>query len=250
MNIEKAPASHGLKWLMQGLVLLRRNFFVWVLFVLMLWVLVFVAAWIPFAGLLLALCTPVLIGGLMVGCRALEKGDQLQIAHFFVGFRTNTLNLITLGGFYLIGNIIIAVLMYGIGGEAIQQVVSGQAQNVDPEVLIQALGPAVMALLLGLALSLPLTMALWFAPLLVVFRNEKPALALRSSFIACQRNMLAFLVYGLIILVPLVLLMLPFDLTRIERNPGLWIVMLLILPSIYTSYRDLFRDEPAPPAAQ
>jgi hypothetical protein len=62
--------------------------------------------------------------------------------------------------------------------------------------------------------------------------------------------MLAFLVYGLVIMVPLVLLMLPFDLTRIERNPGLWIVMLLILPSIYTSYRDLFRDEAAATAAQ
>ena len=36
MDIVKAPAAHGLKWLVQGLVLLRRNFFIWVLFVLML----------------------------------------------------------------------------------------------------------------------------------------------------------------------------------------------------------------------
>ena len=148
MNIEKAPASHGLKWLLQGFVLLRRNFFIWVLFVVMLWALVFVAARLPFAGILLALFTPALIGGLMIGCRALEKGEKLEIAHFFAGFRTNRLNLVTLGGFYLIGNVVIAMTMYAIGGAAIQQIVAGQAQNIDPEILMQAIGPALMALLL------------------------------------------------------------------------------------------------------
>jgi hypothetical protein len=250
MDIVKAPAAHGLKWLVQGLVLLRRNFFIWVLFVLMLWGMVFVASRVPFAGLLLALFTPVFLGGLMMGCRALEKGEELEIAHFFAGFRNNTLNLITLGGFYLIGNVAIAGLMYSIGGEAIKQIVAGQAQNIDPEILMQALGPAMAALLFGMALSVPLTMAMWFSPLLVVFGNEKPLAALRYSFQACLKNMLPFLVYGLVILVPLVLLMAPFDLANMERNPGLWVVALLVLPSIYTSYRDLFRDAPAPPAAQ
>jgi hypothetical protein len=249
MNMEKAPPSHGLKWLMQGFVLLRRNFFVWLLFVLMFWCMVFVASRVPFAGLLLALFTPVFLGGLMIGCRALEKGEELEIAHFFAGFRINTLSLITIGGFYLIGNVVIAGLMYAIGGEALQQIVSGQAQNIDPAILMQAIGPAMVALLAGMALSVPLTMAVWFAPLLVVFGNEKPALSLRYSFIACLRNTLPFLVYGLIVLVPLILLMAPFDLANVERNPGLWVAALLVLPSIYTSYRDIFRDVPALPAA-
>jgi hypothetical protein len=250
MNIEKAPASHGLKWLMQGFVLLRRNFFVWVLFVLLLWGMVFVASRVPFTGLLLALFTPVFLGGLMIGCRALEKGEELEIAHFFAGFRNNTFNLITLGGFYLIGNVVIAGLMYAMGGGAIQQIVAGQAQNVDPAILMQTIGPVLIALLVGMALSVPLTMAMWFAPLLVVFRNEKAAPALRYSFLACLRNTLPFLVYGLILLVPLILLMAPFDLANMERNPGLWVVALLMLPSIYTSYRDIFREVPAPTAGQ
>jgi len=250
MNIEKVPASHGLKWLMQGFVLLRRSFFMWVLFVLILWGTVFVASRVPFAGLLLALFTPVILAGLMIGCRALEKGEELEIAHFFAGFRNNTLNLVTLGGFYLIGNVVIAGLMYAIGGNAIQQIVAGQAQNVDPAVLMQAIGPALVALLIGMALSVPLSMAIWFAPMLVVFDNEKPAAALRASFLACLRNMLAFLIYGLIILVPMILLMAPFDLSNMERNPGLWIVALLVLPSIYTSYRDIFRPVPAETTAQ
>ena len=242
MNIEKVPASHGLKWLMQGFVLLRRSFYMWVLFVLLLWGLVFVAARVPYTGLLLALLTPVFLGGLMIGCRAQEQGADLEIAHFFAGFRTHTLNLLTLGGFYLIGNVVIAWTMYAIGGSAIQQIVAGQAQNVDPAILMDAIGPAMTALLVGMALSVPLSMAIWFAPLLVVFRDEKPGQALRASFRACLKNMSAFLVYGLVILVPLILLMAPFDLSNMERNPGLWVAALLMLPSIYTSYRDIFRD--------
>ena len=245
MNIEKRPASHGLKWLMQGLVLLRRGAIIWVLFVLLLWGMVFVASRLPFAGLVLALFTPVFLAGLMIGCRALEKGEDLEIAHFFAGFRTSTLNLVTLGGVYLIGNVVIAGLMYAIGGTAIQQIVAGQTQNIDPAILMQAIGPALTALLVGMALSVPLSMAIWFAPLLVVFRDEKPGQALRDSFHACWKNMLAFLVYGFIILVPLIALMAPFDLSNMERNPGLWVVALLMLPSIYTSYRDIFRDDPA-----
>src|SRR5258708_38270911 len=129
MNIEKAPASHGLKWLMQGLVLLRRNFFIWLLFVVLLWGMVFIASRVPFAGLLLALFTPVFLGGLMIGCRALEKGEELEIAHFFAGFRINTLSLITIGGFYLIENVVLAGLMYAIGRPARQPSVSGPARN-------------------------------------------------------------------------------------------------------------------------
>lgn len=247
MNIAKVPAAHGLKWLVQGFVLLRRNFFVWLAFVLMLWALVFIAGRVPFAGVILALLTPVFLGGLMIGARTVEKGEPLQIGHFFAGFRTNALNLITLGGVYLVGNVVIAGLMYGIGGTAIQQIVAGQAQNVDPALLAQAIGPALTALLVGMALSVPLTMALWFSPLLVVFENAKPAPALRDSLRACFRNTVPFLVYGLIVLIPLVLLMLPFDLSSMDRNPGLWITALLVLPSIYTSYRDIFQQAPVTP---
>ncbi|HVY08320.1 MAG TPA: BPSS1780 family membrane protein [Burkholderiales bacterium] len=250
MEIAKVPASHGLRWLMQGFVLLRRNFFIWLAFVLLLWALVFVAARIPLVGLALALLTPVFLGGLMIGARAVEKGEELEIAHFFAGFRTNTISLVSLGAFYLLGNVVIAGLMYAIGGDAIQKIVAGQSQNMDPEVLMQALGPALLALLVAMALSIPLTMALWFAPLLVVFRNQKPATALRDSFKGCLRNMLPFLVYGLIVMVPLIALMTQFDLANMDRNPGLWIVALFVLPSVYTSYRDIYEGPPpAPPAA-
>ncbi len=233
---------------MQGAVLLRRNFFVWVVFSLLMWAMVFVASRIAFLPILLALLTPVFLAGIMIGARAVEKGEELEIAHFFAGFRTHGVSLVALGGFYLVGNMIIGLVMTAIGGEAIQQIVAGQAGNVDPEILMQAMGPAVAALSTGVLLSVPLSMALWFAPMIVVFRGEKPGPALRLSFGACLANMKALFVYGLILFVPLVLLMALFDLTSMDRNPGLWIVALIVMPSLYTSYRDIFA-EPVAPAA-
>ena len=247
MEIVKVPASHGLKWLLQGFVLLRRNFFVWLAFIVMLWVLVFIVSRIKFASPVLGLLTPVFIAGLMIGARAIEKGERLEIAHLFAGFRTHTLSLLATGAFYLVGNIAILAVMSAIGGPEIEQIAKLQAgQSIDPEVLMPIVGPAMAALLVGMVLSIPLTMALWFAPLLVVFRNERPGAALRLSFQGCIRNMAAFLVYSLVLVVPLILLMLPFDLTSMDRNPGLWIVSLLVLPSLYTSYRDIYADAIAP----
>jgi hypothetical protein len=46
-------------------------------------------------------------------------------------------------------------------------------------------------------LSLPIVMAIWFAPALVVFNAMQPVDALKASFHACLKNTLVFLVYGL-----------------------------------------------------
>lgn len=274
MDILKVPASHGLKWLLQGFVLLRRHFFIWLAFVLILFALLFVAVRVSYASPLLAmlasilfcLLTPVFLGGLMIGARVVEKGDELEIAHLFAGFRANTANLLATGGALLVGNFVINWIVYGIGGPAMAQFAQAQAQNVDPAVLAQAMGPVMLALMVGLALSVPLAMALWFAPPLIVFRSEKPAQALRLSFQGCRKNMAPFLVYGLVVLALMIALMVMLVVLFNPKTPaaGIGVVILLflpttllVLPSIYTSYRDIFADVPAvasapepPPPAQ
>ena len=47
---------------------------------------------------------------------------------------------------------------------------------------------AILFLLTGLLLAIPLLMALWFAPPLVVFRNAEPIAALKASFNANVRQ--------------------------------------------------------------
>jgi len=45
---------------------------------------------------LLTLLMPVGMIGLMYGCRMLEQGEELELAHLFSGFQRQTANLVTL----------------------------------------------------------------------------------------------------------------------------------------------------------
>ncbi|MGW8182992.1 MAG: hypothetical protein ACWGMT_03445, partial [Burkholderiales bacterium] len=92
---------------------------------------------------------------------------------------------------------------------------------------------------IGATLSLPLMMALWFAPLLTFFHGVKPLPALKLSFMGCLRNILPMSVYGLAILAALVVLV-PLGLRIGLYDLGLWLIAPVLVPSIYTSYRDIY----------
>ena len=76
-------------------------------------------------------------------------------------------------------------------------------------------------------------MAIWFAPALVFFNNMPPLDALKASFNACLKNILAFLVYGLIVLVLMFFAALPAGL-------GFLVLIPVLSGSVYASYRDIF----------
>ena len=88
-------------------------------------------------------------------------------------------------------------------------------------------------MLLSLALSVPLAMALWFAPALVFFNNMPPIPALKASFSACVKNTLAFVVYGLVAMVLMFFAALPVFL-------GFLVLIPVLSGSAYASYRDIF----------
>jgi uncharacterized membrane protein len=82
-------------------------------------------------------------------------------------------------------------------------------------------------------------MAYWYAPVLIGLHNLKAVEAMKLSFVACLKNMLPFLLYGLIFTVILVVAIIPFGL-------GLIVAIPLMMTSLYTSYIDVFNIvEPA-----
>ena len=96
-----------------------------------------------------------------------------------------------------------------------------------------------LVLLFGALLALPLLMAAWFAPALVLFHRDGPLTALKLSFIACLRNVAPFLAYGAVGLV----------LSIVATVPVLlgWIVLApVMLITLYTSYDDVFAPTDAP----
>jgi len=82
-------------------------------------------------------------------------------------------------------------------------------------------------------LGIPLLMAYWYAPALIVFRNDEPLAAMKTSFKACLVNMLPMLVYSVLGLVFAIAASIPFLLGWLVLGP-------VFAATIYTSYKDIF----------
>jgi uncharacterized membrane protein len=203
-----------------------------VVLVIILFLIAIVLHFIPILGpLVLYILSPVFFGGLMMGCKAQQNGEELEIMHLFAGFKKNTNALITLGGIYLVGQIIILAVMFILGGSAIISLMKGG--ETDLAAMTAALSGAMLAVLVGLALYVPLAMALWFAPALAIFNDMQPVPALKSSFNACLKNIVPFLIYGIAIFVLALIASIPLFL-------GFLVLVPVIFASVYISYRDIY----------
>jgi uncharacterized membrane protein len=90
-----------------------------------------------------------------------------------------------------------------------------------------------LAVLIGLALAIPVYMAIWFAPTLVTLNDFEPIQALKTSFSACLKNIVPYLLYGVILFALAIVASIPLGLGWLVLGPVLAI-------SIYTAYRDIF----------
>jgi len=223
-------AGRGFAWFGEAWDLFKRAPGTWIgIFV------VFAIAWIaltiiPFGGLLLSVCYPIVAAGLMLGCRALEQGKPLEFGHLFAGFGTHSGNLLVVGLLYLAGMLFIGVLM-GIGMALVVPLMGGFRSGASNWF---AMAPAMaLVFLVSMALMLPLIMALWFAPAIVVFNGTASMAAMKSSFRGCLRNFVPFLVFGIAGLFFAILAALPVGLGFLVLGPVTWAAM-------YTGYRDIF----------
>jgi uncharacterized membrane protein len=213
----------------------------WIVMIVLYAVFYVMLAFIPLLGSLAGYLLYGVIGaGWLAASHAVERGEKLEVDHLFAGFKTRTGPLIAVGAFYTGGLLVILVLMgillaIGLGASgAIGAIMSGDTSQVATIAGASAL-TILLALLVGMALLVPLLMALWFAPALVYFHNEPPLDALKTSFFACLKNWLPFLVYGFVMLVLVVIAAIPFMLGFLVLGP-------LALISVYTSYRALFTE--------
>jgi len=251
MEVQLVAASKGWQWIVDGFALFRRSPVMWVAITLLLGVIWLVSMIVPLLGpLLFNLFSPLLFAGLMTGCRALENGETLELRHLFAGFKDRAAPLVTVGGVYLVGTIVVVgVVLVAAGGSMLPSLLS--KSGTDIEALRAAMRSMALALAIGAAVYLPLIMLIWFAPLLVMFDGMTPVAAMKLSFAACLKNTLPFTVYGLAIIGLWLLMSLPAAMGIIG---ALLVIALLVasIPvlvcSIYVSYRDIFVARGAPAA--
>ncbi len=251
MEVQLVSAGKGWQWIVDGYALFRKSPAMWIAITLLLGVMWLVSMIIPLLGpLLFNLFSPLLFAGLMAGCRALENGEALEIRHLFAGFKDRAAPLVTIGGVYLVGTIVVVgIVLVVAGGSMLPSMLA--KSGTDIETLRAALRSMALALAIGAAVYLPLIMLIWFAPLLVMFEGMTPVAAMKLSFAACFKNTLPFTVYGLAILGLWVVMSLPAAMGIVG---ALLVIVLLVgsipvlLCSIYASYRDVFVARGAPAA--
>lgn len=241
MEARIVEAGRGWQWIADGFALFRKNPLVWISLTVILVLMWMVSLMVPMIGpLLFNLFSPALFAGLMVGCKALESGNQLELAHLFAGFKKSASPLVTIGGVYLVGTIVVVGIVFVAAGGSMLPAMMSKSE-LDMEAMAAALRSMALGLTIGLAFYAPLLMMIWFAPLLIVFHDQSPVEAMKLSFRACWINMLPFLVYGLVILVLWFIASIPLFL-------GLVILLPVLICSVYASYKDIFSPGAAPAA--
>lgn len=226
-------AGNGWQWIVEGFGLFCRATPMWIALTVLLTLVWIVSFLVPIVGpLLFNLFAPVLFAGWLLGCRAIERGEPLRMRHFAAGFENRFASLVTVGGVHLAGAIIIIGLFIAVVGMSVFSTIRlGKPLDLDASMALAR------QMLIGLAIALvlytPLVMAVWFAPLLIVFDELGAADAMKQSFAACMKNMTPFLVYGLALTVLTVLASLPLLL-------GWFVLTPVVVCSVYVSYREIF----------
>jgi len=226
------PAGHGWTWIAGGWELFKRQPGIWIAMAVIVIVISAVFFFMHAFGTILGiLLTPVFTAGVVIGAKALDEGRKLEIAHLFAGFTNRFGALIAVGAIYLALLLAIVVVSALVTGVSVWVML-----GAGPDLASAALSEIILILLawlIALGLMVPVVMAVWFAPPLLVFNELGAFDALKASFLGCLKNMVPFLIYGLILLGFAILASIPFGLG--------WLVLAPVIgASIYTSYRDIY----------
>jgi hypothetical protein len=225
-----------------GLYLFFKAPLAWVLSCFVLLLIAATLALIPMVGqFFFTLLSPLFLAGLMIGCRALERGEKLEIAYLFAGFRQNPVPLITVGGIYLVGQVLILGVAMMLGGSTLMELLIN-GKRVDENELRGVMSGGLTAVMVALGLSIPLMMAAWFAPLLVAFKDMPAVAAMKLSFLACIKNIIPLQLYTITMVVLAVIAAMPYGL-------GFFLLVPVLFASLYASYEDIFMEtvEPTSP---
>lgn len=230
-------AGEGVAWIGQGWRLFAKAPLMWIISLVILFIIAIALALVPILGqVIFQVLNPVFAAGFVVACRALERGGEFELEHLFAGFKRNFASLAIVGAvFLLMGFVILLVMAVFFGFSILAAFIAG-----DPEQAMAAVAASSVTILLGVlvsfALLVPMVMAYWFAPALVVMHDMAPVAALKASFVGCLRNIIPFLLYGLVMTVLAILAAIPFGLGFLVWFP-------VMIASTYAAYRAIFTQD-------
>ncbi|QHJ12785.1 hypothetical protein FX988_03043 [Paraglaciecola mesophila] len=219
-----------ISWLREGKLHFKRYPGAWVTCILIWFVFSLLMSVIPIVGQLAGgLLNYVFIAGLMLGCYESEREKPFTSQYMFAGFKHNLPKLVGLG---VVSMLVSGLIMWITLGDTYMAMLSENMEALPADFDVNNLA---ISVLIATLLLIPLMMALWFAPVLIIRHDLSIFAALRLSFVACFLNTLPFFVYGLILL-PMFLF------GMFTLGLGFLIVLPVMLVSIYASYVQIFLE--------
>lgn len=231
IEIRAVSAARGSAWIREAYALFRAEPLTWIVLGFI-WLLALIGSQsLPTgANLLMTLALPVLTGGLMIGCEAQARGEPLRVETLWAASARGRVGaLILLGVFGLLGILLAAVVGLLVVGASVGGVLLSGGGLESMQIGASAL----ITLLVVLLALLPISMALWFAPVLVALHGIAPLPALRLSFAGCLRNPGALSVQGLLLVLITIVATIPLALGWLVAVP-------IIMASTFFSARDIF----------
>ena len=245
MQARRLLARQGIVWVVAGYRLFRANppllTMLTFLYLMVFTVMLVLPAGI--GGVLFPVLQPLLVFAIANGCRGIATAGRLvPLPYVLTDIRTRGRELVKLGSLQLIGSLLVMLILL---------VFDVKPDPEKPDDLLQAMALAV-------ALSSPLLLAFWFAPLLTGWHDVPPVKSVFFSFVACLRNWRAFAVYGLTLAAAsflsallAVFAMQSFGGVGQIVAKAIEILMVIVMLPIflagtYVSYRDIFAMPAAP----
>ena len=227
-------SGNATAWYGKGFEHFKANAGTWIGMVLVFAVIALVLNIIPLiGGLIMNILFPVFFGGFMLACHAYDQGKPVQFDALFEGFKDKFGSLAILGLIWMIIGLVVFAI-FGVlaavfvGGAFVSGAMTGSAGLMG-----LGIGMIFLFLFVGLLVGIPLMMAIWLAPALVVFHNVAPLDALTKSFKASLKNFGAYLIFFILYFVFSILATIPLGLGWFVWGPTL-------IAAMYCAYRDIF----------
>lgn len=221
-TIRHVDINRGIEWLSGGFQLFMKKPGELIVVGVVLFMATFILKFVPLVGGGLSTMLGVLAAGaIMLACRAFEDGQDPLIAAQKAG------NITPLW--------IVALIAAGTGvaitfvGWTLGALVIASAFAST----YLAVGLGAITLTLMMLVSIPVFMALWLAPGLVVLKGTDPVEAVRLSFAASVKNFPAFIIFYVLAAVATFIGSLPLGI-------GLIFIYPVLLCATYIAYKDIF----------
>jgi uncharacterized membrane protein len=140
-------------------------------------------------------------------------------------------------GLILVAGGIALLLVFAVfaGFGLVTAFMTGDSNNMLPALMASGMSIALGTLVM-LFLMIPLLMAYWFAPALVMMHDMAPMAAMKESFRGCLRNIVPFIIFGFVMILAAFVAMIPVGL-------GLLVWIPVAVAANYVGYRGIFTED-------